>query len=49
MGLVLRALSAVGVDIKAFTEEASEQSEYPPVVSPDINAIVENARRKVRP
>jgi HTH-type transcriptional regulator / antitoxin HipB len=49
MGLVLRALSAVGVDIKAFTDEASEQSEYPPVVSPDINAIVENARRKVRP
>jgi HTH-type transcriptional regulator / antitoxin HipB len=49
MGLVLRALSAVGVDIKAFTEEASEQSDYPPVVSPDINAIVENARRKVRP
>ncbi len=49
MGLVLRALAAVGVDIKAITDETSKQSEYPPVVSPDINAIVENARRKVQP
>jgi HTH-type transcriptional regulator / antitoxin HipB len=45
-GLVLRALSAVGVDIKAFTDATSEQSDYPPVVSPNINAIVENARRR---
>ena len=49
MGLVLRALNAVGVDLKAFTDEAGEQSAYPPVVSPDINAIVENARRKAQP
>jgi hypothetical protein len=49
MGLVLRALAAVGVDIKAVGEgESVQPSEYPPVVSPDINAIVENARRKVR-
>jgi HTH-type transcriptional regulator / antitoxin HipB len=48
LGLVLRALAAVGVDIKAFTDEAREQSDYPPVVSPDINAILDNARRKVQ-
>jgi HTH-type transcriptional regulator / antitoxin HipB len=48
LGLVLRALSAVGIDIKAFTDEVSEQSAYPPVIGHDINAIVENARRKVR-
>jgi HTH-type transcriptional regulator / antitoxin HipB len=50
MGLVLRALAAVGVDLKAVGEgESVQQSTYPPVVSPDINAIVENARRKIQP
>ncbi len=50
LGLVLRALAAVGVDLKAVGEgESVQQSKYPPVVSPDINAIVENARRKVQP
>lgn len=49
MRLVLRALQAVEVDIKAFVDEVGEPSAYPPVVSPDINAIVENARRKARP
>ena len=48
LGLVLRALQAVGVDIKVSIDEIGEPSAYPPVVSPDINAIVENARRKVR-
>jgi HTH-type transcriptional regulator / antitoxin HipB len=49
MGLVLRALAAVGVEIKTVGESESIQpSKYPSVVSPDINAIVENARRKVR-
>ncbi len=48
IGLVLRALAAVGVDLKAFTEASGEDSAYPPVVGPDINAIIENARRKAR-
>ena len=50
LGLVLRALAAVGVDLKALVGEGDgNSSTYPPVVSPDINAIVDNARRKVRP
>jgi HTH-type transcriptional regulator / antitoxin HipB len=49
MGLVLRALAEVGVEIKTVGESESIQpSKYPSVVSPDINGIVENARRKVR-
>jgi HTH-type transcriptional regulator / antitoxin HipB len=49
LGLVLRALAAVDVDIKAFTDDGSEKSNYPPIVGSDINVIVENARRKARP
>jgi HTH-type transcriptional regulator / antitoxin HipB len=49
LGLVLRALGAVGVEIKAYSDsEEARPSTAVPVVSPDINAIVANARRKVR-
>jgi HTH-type transcriptional regulator / antitoxin HipB len=50
LGLVLRALAAVGVEIKANADEAEARlATGEPVVSPDINAIIDNARRKVRP
>jgi HTH-type transcriptional regulator / antitoxin HipB len=49
LGLVLRALSAVGVELIGLTLDAAEQSlEGVPVVSPDINAIVADARSKRR-
>lgn len=38
LGLVLRALAAVGVDIKAFTEERGEKSARPEANNHDIIA-----------
>jgi HTH-type transcriptional regulator/antitoxin HipB len=49
LGLVLRALSAVGVEMTGrATEEPVNPSAGSPVTGPDINAIVANARGKVR-
>jgi HTH-type transcriptional regulator / antitoxin HipB len=45
--LVLRALSAVNVEVRGLTEtETDNSSTTPPVISPDINAIIEKARGK---
>jgi HTH-type transcriptional regulator/antitoxin HipB len=52
LGLVLRALAAVGVELAGETPNkagAKHRSDGAPVVSPDINAIVAGARRKARP
>jgi HTH-type transcriptional regulator / antitoxin HipB len=49
LGLVLRALAAVGVDLTGVAIDEVEQSlTGVPVVSPDINAIVADARSKRR-
>ena len=44
LGLVLRALAAVGVNLTA----ASDHPATEPVDAPDINAVIEAARRKDR-
>jgi HTH-type transcriptional regulator / antitoxin HipB len=50
LGHVLRALAAVGVDLKAVVDEGNEITpDHPPIVAPDIDAIIDNARRKTRP
>jgi HTH-type transcriptional regulator / antitoxin HipB len=49
LGLVLRALAAVDVDMQALTNDGSGTSKHPPIAGPDVNVIVENARRKARP
>ena len=52
LGLILRALAAVGVEISGdVSGEAGGKRPYDgvPVISPDINAIVAGARRKDRP
>ena len=52
LGLVLRALAAVGVELTDQAPNktgAKRQSDAAPVISPDINAIVARARRKDRP
>jgi HTH-type transcriptional regulator/antitoxin HipB len=53
LGLILRALEALGVQIAATTASA-EQSRRDdratePVTGPDINLIVANARKAARP
>jgi HTH-type transcriptional regulator / antitoxin HipB len=49
LGLVLRALAAVGVDLTGVAIDAVEQSlTGVPIVNPDINAIVADARSKRR-
>lgn len=48
LGLILRALAALGVDLAAdIGEPPSQDAEA--VVTPDINAIVEAARGKKQP
>jgi HTH-type transcriptional regulator / antitoxin HipB len=42
LGLVLRALAAVDVEIKGLT---NDQGDGDPVTSPDINAIIDKARK----
>ncbi len=52
LGLILRALAAVGVELTgdALGKEGSKRpSDGDPVASPDINAIVAGTRRKDRP
>ena len=52
LGLILRALAAVGVEITGDASgEAGGKRPYDgaPVISPDINAIVAGARGKDRP
>jgi HTH-type transcriptional regulator/antitoxin HipB len=51
LGLILRALAAVGVELTGEAPNkagAKHPSDGAPVVSPDINAIVAGARRKAR-
>lgn len=52
IGLVLRALAAVGLELTAKTTEQTDKRKTArpaPVSTPDIDAIVERARRKNRP
>lgn len=51
LALVLRALDAVGVQLSGQAGEAAAPEGTPgdPVITPDINAIVTDARRKDRP
>lgn len=47
LGLILRALAAVGVELCAETPDVERRKRKPSaVVSPDINKIVDAARRK---
>ena len=49
LGLVLRALAAVGIEISCEDREAATPSASPPpVFTPDIDAIVANALRRDR-
>jgi HTH-type transcriptional regulator / antitoxin HipB len=52
LGLVLRALAALGVELSGsgFDKLGGKRpSAVAPIVSPDINAVVADARRKHRP
>ena len=52
LGLVLRALAAVGVELTGSAQDEADDkrpSDAAPVVTPDINAIVARARRKDQP
>jgi HTH-type transcriptional regulator / antitoxin HipB len=44
--LVLRALSAVNVEVRGVTETQSSTAATTPVTSPDINAIIAKSRGK---
>jgi HTH-type transcriptional regulator / antitoxin HipB len=47
LGLVLRALAALDIELTGVTgDSSSAKSAGEPVVSPDINAIIANARHK---
>lgn len=49
LGLVLRALAALGVELSGSTRDKTvekQQSAIAPIITPDINAIVAGARRK---
>jgi HTH-type transcriptional regulator / antitoxin HipB len=48
LGLILRALAAVGVEIAAEASDGKSRSDAAPIVSPDINAIIAGARRRDR-
>ncbi len=49
VALILRALAAVNVEVRGVTDGSeAQQITTTPVISPDINAIVENARGKSR-
>lgn len=48
LGLVLRALAAVGVNLTAASGVAPDHPATEPVDAPDINAVIEAARRKDR-
>jgi HTH-type transcriptional regulator/antitoxin HipB len=51
LGLVLRALAAVGVELSGTPSDKPGEkrpSAVAPIVTPDINAIVADARRKDR-
>lgn len=49
VGLVLRALAAVGVDLSATTGDEPDDSGRQPIDTPDINAIVEAAKSRRKP
>lgn len=46
LGLILRALAAVGVEIAGEASDGKNRSDATPVVTPDIDAIIAGARRK---
>ncbi len=46
LGLVLRTLATLGIELSEF--EPNPNDGIPPVIAPDINAIIENARIVVR-
>lgn len=46
IGLVLRALEAVGVELNATTGDRPDDAGPQPVDAPDINAVIEAARRQ---
>jgi HTH-type transcriptional regulator / antitoxin HipB len=46
LGNVLRALAVLGVELSTSNETPTPEAE--PVTTPDINAIIERARRKAK-
>ena len=42
LGLVLRTLAQLGIELSEYAP--SLHTDVPPVITPDINAIIENAR-----
>lgn len=50
LALVLRALAALGIELAGNAmEEAGGQGDAFPILTPDIDGIVADARRKERP
>ncbi len=49
LGLVLRALAAVGVELSATTGDAPDDAIAEPIATPDINAVIQAAKRKTNP
>lgn len=47
LGLILRALAVLGVELTA-ADAATDTGSSLPVVTPDIDAIIDGARRKDR-
>jgi HTH-type transcriptional regulator / antitoxin HipB len=46
LGLVLRTLGALGIELSEF--DPNFDTGIPPVIAPDINAIIENAKIAIR-
>ncbi len=46
LGLVLRTLAALGIELSEYGP--NPYNDLPPVITPDINAIIENARTVIR-
>ncbi len=46
LGLVLRTLAALGIELSGGGNESDSQ--IPEIVTPDINAIIDNARKTAR-
>lgn len=52
LGLVLRALAALGIELSGHASDKRGEkrpSAVAPIITPDIDAVVANSRRKHRP
>jgi y4mF family transcriptional regulator len=49
LSLVLRALAAVGVELSATTGDVLDDAIAEPVATPDINTVIQAAKRRTNP